>query len=103
MKKILGIFGLLVFVCAFTAILEPKFFGAYNLQNTLRWTSLFSIIAIGAAFVICTGGIDLSIGSTIGLVGSLLAYLLSTKGWSVGAALATVMLVSVAIGFTHGF
>jgi ribose transport system permease protein len=102
MKKILGILGLLVFVCAFTAILEPKFFGAYNLQNTLRWTSLFSIIAIGAAFVICTGGIDLSIGSTIGLVGSLLAYLLSVKGWSVGAALITVLLVSLGIGLAHG-
>ena len=102
MKKILGISGLLLFVCVATAIKEPNFLSAYNLQNTIRWTSLFSLIAIGVSFVIITGGIDLSIGSTIGLVGSLLACLLTTKGWGVGAALTTVMLVSLAIGLVHG-
>ena len=102
MKKILGILGLLVFVCVVTAIKEPSFLKPYNIENTVRWTSLFSIIAIGAALVIITGGIDLSIGSTIGLVGALLAWLLTVKGWSVGAALAAVMLVSLAIGLAHG-
>jgi len=102
MKKLLGISGLLVFVCVVTAIVQPNFLGAYNLENTIRWTSLFSLIAVGAAFVIITGGIDLSIGSTIGLVGSLLAHLLTIKGWSVPAALTAVMLVSLAIGIAHG-
>jgi ribose transport system permease protein len=102
MKKILGILGLLVFVFVVTAIKEPNFLKAYNLQNTIRWTSLFSLIAIGVAFVIITGGIDLSIGSTIGLVGSLLAYLLTAKGWSVPAAITAVMLLSLFIGVAHG-
>ena len=102
MKKLLGIFGLLVFVCVVTALKEPNFLNAYNLENTVRWTALFSLIAIGVSFVIITGGIDLSIGSTIGLVGSLLASLLTVKGWSIGAALATVMLVSLGIGLAHG-
>ncbi len=102
MKKLLGISGLLVFVCVVTAIVQPNFLGSYNLENTIRWTSLFSLIAIGAAFVIITGGIDLSIGSTIGLVGSLLAHLLTNKGWSVPAALTAVMLVSLVIGVAHG-
>jgi ribose transport system permease protein len=102
MKKLLGISGLLVFVCVVTAIVQPNFLGSYNLENTIRWTSLFSLIAVGAAFVIITGGIDLSIGSTIGLVGSLLAHLLTIKGWSVPAALTVVMLVSLAIGVAHG-
>ena len=77
MKKILGIFGLLVAVFALTWAIEPKFASAYNLQNIIRWTSLFGIISIGAAFVIITGGIDLSIGSLIGLVGCTLPLLLS--------------------------
>jgi ribose transport system permease protein len=102
MKKLFGIFGLLVFVCVFTAIVNPNFMTAYNLQNTIRWTSLFSIISIGVCFVIITGGIDLSIGSTIGLAGSMLAYLLTVKGWSAPAALAAVMLVSLGIGLAHG-
>jgi len=102
MKKLLGIFGLLVVVFAATAIANPQFVSAYNLQNLVTWTSLFGIISIGVAFVIITGGIDLSIGSVIGLVGSLMAWLLTQKGWSVPATLVTVVLLSSAIGLAHG-
>src|SRR4051812_9205551 len=102
MKKILGIFMLLVVICTVTTVFNPKFLNAYNVQNIVRWTSLFSIISIGAAFVIMTGGIDLSIGSTIGLTGTLLAWLLTFKHVSVSSALITVLAVSLLIGFEHG-
>ena len=102
MKKILGIAGLLVFVFAVTWLIEPKFATAYNLQNIIRWTALFGIISIGVAFVIITGGIDLSIGSVVGLVGCLLPMLLVGHGWSVGAALAAVLALSLVIGLAHG-
>src|SRR5258706_4428459 len=103
MKKVLGIFGLLVCVFALTAVLNPGFVSAYNMQTTVRWTSLFGIISIGVAFVIITGGIDLSIGSVIGLIGSLMAWLLTHKGWSVPATLTAVMLVALGIGLAHGW
>jgi ribose transport system permease protein len=102
MKKSYGIIGLWIVICVTTSIINPQFLTAYNLQNTLRWSSLFAIISIGAAFVIITGGIDLSIGSVIGLVGSLLPWLMVERGWSVPAALITTMLVSLGIGLFHG-
>ncbi|MFK7848888.1 MAG: ABC transporter permease [Rhodothermales bacterium] len=102
MKKILGILGLLIAVLIFTAVLEPRFLTAYNIQNTIRWTSLFGIISIGAAFIIITGGIDLSIGSVIGLVGVLLPMMLINMQWSVTASLIAVLLVSLGIGVLHG-
>lgn len=102
MKKILGITGLLVAICAFTALREPNFLNAYNVENTIRWTALYGIISIGVAFVIMTGGIDLSIGSVVGLTGSLLAYLLAVKGVSVPVALLLVMALSLLIGLFHG-
>ncbi|MBX2818266.1 MAG: ABC transporter permease [Rhodothermaceae bacterium] len=105
MKKsvgILGIFGLLVTIVLITAILEPSFTTPYNIQNTIRWTSLFGIISIGAAFVIITGGIDLSVGSVVGLVGVLLPMLLVKLGWSIPLALLAVLVVSLAIGLLHG-
>lgn len=102
MKKLLGIFGLLVVVFTATALANPQFVSAYNLQNLITWTSLFGIISIGVAFVIITGGIDLSIGSVIGLVGSLMAWLLTHKGWPVPLALAAVLVLSLLIGFAHG-
>ena len=102
MKKILGIFLLLVVVCAVTTALNPRFMASYNVQNTVRWTSLFAIISIGVAFVIISGGIDLSIGSTVGLAGTLLGWMLTVKHFSVGTSLIAVLLLSVAIGLGHG-
>ena len=68
-NKILGILLLLIFVCVSTALLNDAFIKPYNLQNLLRSSSMFAIIGIGAVLVIVTGGIDLSTGSLIGLVG----------------------------------
>ena len=101
MKKILGILGLLLAIFVVTWIVEPKFVSAYNLQNIIRWTSLFGIISIGVAFVIITGGIDLSIGSLIGLVGCLLPMLLAA-GYPPVIALLAVVVLSLAIGLMHG-
>ena len=101
MKKILGILGLLLAIFVVTWIVEPKFASAYNLQNIIRWTSLFGIISIGVAFVIITGGIDLSIGSLIGLVGCLLPMLLAA-GYAPALALVVVVFLSLAIGLMHG-
>ena len=101
MKKILGIFGLLVAVFVLTWAIEPKFASAYNLQNIIRWTSLFGIISIGAAFVIITGGIDLSLGSLIGLVGCTLPLLLNA-GYSPVGSIGAVCALSLCVGLLHG-
>lgn len=101
MKKVLGILGLLLAIFVVTWIVEPKFASAYNLQNIIRWTSLFGVISIGVAFVIITGGIDLSIGSLIGLVGCLLPMLLAA-GYAPAVALLAVVVLSLAIGLMHG-
>ncbi len=101
MKKILGILSLLVVICLFTAWEDPRFLLAYNIQNVLRWSSLYAIAGIGVAFVIITGGIDLSIGSVVGLVGCLLPMLLVQYEWGIPAALFATLVVSLAIGLAH--
>ncbi|WP_339730613.1 ABC transporter permease [uncultured Gimesia sp.] len=102
MNKILGILILLIVVCTVTAISNENFFSAYNMQNVTRLTSLFGIISIGVAFVIISGGIDLSIGSVICLVGSLLPYLLVEQNFSITSALLFVGTISILIGLFHG-
>jgi ribose transport system permease protein len=102
MKKVLGILGLLMAICVVTAVISPRFLSAYNLENIIRWTSLYAIISIGVSFVIITGGIDLSIGSVIGLVGCLLPILLVNRQVGTVSALVAVLLVSLAIGLLHG-
>lgn len=86
MKKISGILMLLVYVCVATMLLNDKFVTAFNMENLTRWSSLFAILGIGVAFVIITGGIDLSIGSVIGLVGCLLPMLVgASRTWGATA------------------
>ncbi len=102
MKKTLGISGLLLFVCVLTSLLNPDFLSPYNLQNTLRWTALFGIISLGVSFVIMTGGIDLSIGSVVGLTGSILPMLLIQHQFSTSTALLMVIVLALLIGLVHG-
>jgi ribose transport system permease protein len=102
MKKLLGIFGLLVFVCVATALMSDRFLTAYNLENVVRRTALFGILSIGVAFVIITGGIDLSIGSVVCLVGVGLPWLLTTRQMPWPAALAVVAVAVLGIGLLHG-
>jgi ribose transport system permease protein len=100
--KIWGILGTLIAVCTYTALSSDRFLRVANLENLVHRTALFGILSIGAAIVIITSGIDLSIGSLVCLAGVLLPYLLMHQEWSVAASLATVLGMSVAIGVIHG-
>jgi len=102
MKKILGITALLVVVCVVTALASDSFLSGYNLENLVRRTALFGIISIGVAFVIVTGGIDLSIGSVVCLVGCGLPWLMTVHHWPMPLALGAMALLSLGIGLGHG-
>lgn len=100
--KVLGISCLLAVVCLYTALASDNFLRVGNLENLVHRTALFGILSIGVAFVIITGGIDLSVGSVVCLVGVLLPWLLVEHGWSVPAAVAFVLGLGAAIGLGHG-
>ena len=102
MKKKHGLFGLLVVVCVVTALLSDSFLSAYNVENVLRRSALFGILSIGVGFVIITGGIDLSLGSVVCLVGCALPWLLTVQHWPLPLALLAVAAVSLGIGLFHG-
>jgi len=93
-------------------LLNPEgfnFFSKTNLQNNGRRVALLSIYAMGGALAIITAGIDLSVGSVIGLTGLLLPLLLmewhiprTEHLFPVWLALPLVLLVGAALGFFHG-
>lgn len=102
MKKLLGISILLLVVCVCTALMSSSFLSAYNVENVLRRSALFGILSIGVSFVIITGGIDLSIGSVVCLVGCALPWLLTVMHWPLPLALGSVAFVALGIGLIHG-
>ena len=101
-KNILGIFLLLVAIFVITAIINPKFLNAYNMQNLVKWSSLYAVMSLGVAFVIITGGIDLSIGSVVGLVAVVLSICLKLEGMDPWSAIGLALVLSVVVGFVHG-
>ena len=101
-KNVVGIFALLVVIFIITAIINPKFLNAYNIQNLIKWSSLYAVMSIGVAMVIITGGIDLSLGSVVGLVAVVLAFLLKVQGLEPWTCIGITLVMSLFIGLIHG-
>jgi ribose transport system permease protein len=102
MKKELGIFVLLVVLCIIVSIINPNFLLAINLQNLARQIGAFGIFSIGLGLVIITGGIELSVGSMMALLGVLLSMTLTEYGYGVPVAVLASIALAMGLGLAHG-
>ncbi|WP_186809036.1 ABC transporter permease [Sinorhizobium meliloti] len=93
---ILALFGLILF----GALRYENFLSQYNILSFLRYNSMFALIALGMAFVIIAGGIDLSVGGTAAMA-SVVAALLSPYHWAAG--LFGGIAAGFAVGALNGF
>ncbi len=100
LMKYKSIIALILFSVIVT-IINPSFLSFSNILNVLRQTSINAIIAAGMTFVILTGGIDLSVGSILGLAGAVAASLI-TRGQNVFVVLIAALLIGAAIGALNG-
>lgn len=74
-RKEFSVFVALVLLCTVVSILSPYFLSVQNIFNVLRQFSVIGILAVGQALIIITAGIDLSVGSVLGLMGVTAALL----------------------------
>jgi ribose transport system permease protein len=113
MRRELGMFVALVLMCLGLWWSNPDFLGQSNVINTTRQISMLGIFAIGIAFVIITGGIDLSIGSIVGLTGVIIAKisgqyypdnpLAGGMGYSLWIGIPVALAVAALIGLIQGW
>lgn len=89
-------------ICTIASILSKDFLTLNNLFNVIRQITVAGIIGCGMTFVILTGGIDLSVGSILGLSGVLAAGSLTSANNPLLAILIAV-LVGALCGFLNGF
>lgn len=101
-KKDLGLLVLILAVGAVVAILNPRFLLPVNIANTSNLVGLFGLSAIGQAFVIITGGIELSVGSVIALVGVLFIDFIANEGVPWPIAMALMVVLGILVGLAHG-
>src|SRR3984957_13574142 len=93
----------LVVLTVALALIDPTFPTARNLSNVARQVTIVGIIAVGMTMVILIAGIDLSVGSIVG-VAAVVVTLLMQAGLSAWIAVpVTVVVVGGLIGLWNGF
>ena len=96
-----GVFFALLVLCLFLAIATDGFLTSTNLLNVGRQVSLLGIMAVGMTFVLISGEVDLSVGSTYAFSG-LATGMLIIAGWALFPAICAGLLAGMAIGLING-
>ncbi len=97
----LGILGAFVIIGTIVSIMSPVFLTTDNVLSVGRQISTNAVIALGMAFVIILGGIDLSVGAVVAFSGTLCVGLIN-NGVPIPAAIVIGMLFGTAVGFVNG-
>ncbi|MFQ5822782.1 MAG: ABC transporter permease [bacterium] len=88
----------LIIILSFTS---PYFFTIDNLLNIFRQSSVNALLALGQLLVIITAGIDLSVGSILGLCIVIVAKALKA-GWPITSSIACCFAVGIGVGWLNG-
>lgn len=106
LRRVLGSFGAVWLAVAglygLSGLLSPAMFSASQVINILQVASFLGVIAAGQTVVVLTGGIDLSQAGIVTLANILAAGLIAGRAEAVPAAVAAVIVLSLAIGLLNG-
>ncbi|EGC81620.1 MULTISPECIES: ABC transporter permease [Anaerococcus] len=97
----LGTIAALIILIVFVSVLNPAFLQVNNLLNLMRQLIINGFIALGMTFVILTGGIDLSVGSTLAFTSAIFAGLLQ-NGMNTGLAILITLALGLCLGLING-
>ncbi|PTE11160.1 ABC transporter permease [Mesorhizobium helmanticense] len=97
----------LIAVLIFFSIAAPNFLSTANLILMSKHVALNAFLAMGMTFVIITGGIDLSVGSIVGLCGMVAGYLVLNGidlqiGYTIYFNVVEIALITLAVGILIG-
>lgn len=94
---------LFVLIFIMFGLIAPRFFTVKNFQNILSNASYIGIIAVGMTFVLLTGGIDLSVGSTMYLSAVVCGKLINEMGFPILPAVLLSLVVGFMVGMVNAF
>src|ERR1700732_304317 len=98
----LGLFAVIVIVSVLLRLASPVFFSRINIENLFYSATIIAVVAIGEAFVILVGGIDLSVGAVLALSSVLCVGLPLSGGVPVWLSTLVALGTGAAIGFING-
>jgi simple sugar transport system permease protein len=100
--QVLSIAAFFVACCIFFSLATDAFLTPGNLLNLLRQSAPMLIVAVAMTFVITTGGIDLSVGSTVALVNALAAIALRAD-WPWPLVVLAMLGIGALVGLLQGW
>jgi ribose transport system permease protein len=83
-------------------VINPRFLGVDNMKIMTRDIAILGIATIGVGFTILTAGIDLSVGSIVGLGGVMVAYFMMNLQLPVWLSILLTLVLGLLIGAAHG-
>src|SRR5687767_11829774 len=89
----------LILLVVLNTLFTANFATASNLWNVLLQVSTVLIVAVGMTLVIATGGVDLSVGSSMAIAAAVASVLLDR---GMGVALLAALLAALAVGMVNG-
>lgn len=92
--------GLVVLVVVFQ-IANPTFLSGGNIRSMLVASAILVLLSIGQAFVVATGGIDLSVASTMTLAAVLFGFGFAA-GWGLAACCVVAVVAGAVVGVVNG-
>ena len=103
-KKYTMVIALVAVFILFSILTQGRLLYPQNMSNLLLQNSYVLVLACGMLLCILTGGnIDLSVGSTVCLVGALAAQLMDKNGWGALPVIFVCLIVGAVIGGWQGF
>ncbi|MDH7482440.1 MAG: ABC transporter permease [Armatimonadota bacterium] len=101
-SKELAVFILFVVVFAFFTMQTERFAAPDNLFNVARQYSELAVVSVGLTMVIITGGIDISVGSVVGLSSVLVGVLSSILGLNIWVSCVIAVFAGLGCGLING-
>jgi ribose transport system ATP-binding protein len=106
--RYVALFGIIILFYILFAFISDSFFTFNTTMNIFRQSAALSLAAIGMTMIILTGGIDLSVGSTVafaGAVGAIVMQSVGTQGTLANALLGMLVVIATAVlvGLINGF
>ena len=97
-----GLAIVLLLLVISASFISSHFLNPINILNVLRQVALYGILGVGMTFVILTKGIDLSVGSTVALVG-VVGALLMERGVPIPLMIPICLALGAVVGAVNGF
>jgi ribose transport system permease protein len=101
-RNVLVIWAILLALFVFAGVVSDRFLTPFNLERVAAQLTILALVAIGQTFVLLTAGIDLSVGSVISLVNTVLVGVITEDPSSWLAALAIALLIGALVGLVNG-